>query len=319
MPQWQHCWTPSRSTALCSSALGALVRSRRSSSRRLSLAYQRDSWSGQGVEYSSAALKHMAFEVEEDDAHLRGRSNATVTDEQGDCHRKGKRVTRRASSDVAGMSTMPENTVEVVTQNGRIRRQNNDIKLYVEQEVRESNKGLGTLSKARIPLDEEGQIHMALKESLREYDEERIIGCSSGSRSASCSANQQTRLDRFYRSPSVSQGPFDIDLAHSRAQAQPQVDIMLRGGSREKLGKALAKWFHTNDISGRKANCPYFRLAIKLAQECGQGVHIPIGKEFDGKYLDMNYEDMDAHKAKFKDNRKEYGVVVMCDSWTGKT
>jgi DNA integrity scanning protein DisA with diadenylate cyclase activity len=61
----------------------------------------------------------MAFEVEEDDAHPRGRSNATVTDEQGDCHRKGKRVTRRASSDVAGMSTMPENTVEVVTQNGR--------------------------------------------------------------------------------------------------------------------------------------------------------------------------------------------------------
>jgi hypothetical protein len=59
-----------------------------------------------------------------------------------------------------------------------------------------SNKGLGTLSKARIPLDEEGQIQMALKESLREYDEERIIGCSSGSRSASCSANQQTRLDR---------------------------------------------------------------------------------------------------------------------------
>lgn len=37
----------------------------------------------------------------------------------------------------------------------RIRRgRNNDIKLYVEQEVRESNKGLGTLSKARIPLDE---------------------------------------------------------------------------------------------------------------------------------------------------------------------
>jgi hypothetical protein len=53
-----------------------------------------------------------------------------------------------------------------------------------------SNKGLGTLSKARIPLDEEGQIQMALKESLREYDEERIIGCSSGSRSASCSTNQ---------------------------------------------------------------------------------------------------------------------------------
>ncbi|XP_008644965.2 uncharacterized protein [Zea mays] len=160
---------------------------------------------------------------------------------------------------------------------------------------------------------------MTLRESLREYDEERGIGCSSGSRSASCSANQQTRLDRFYRSPSVSQGPFDIDLAHSRAQAQPRVDIMLRGGSRDKLGKALAKWFHANDIPGRKADCPYFRSAIKLAQECGQGVHIPTGKELDGKFLDMNYEDMEAHMAKFKDDWKEYGVTVMCDSWTGPT
>lgn len=34
----------------------------------------------------------MTFEVEEDDAHPIGRSNATVTDEQGDCHRKGKGV-----------------------------------------------------------------------------------------------------------------------------------------------------------------------------------------------------------------------------------
>jgi predicted DNA-binding protein (UPF0278 family) len=84
-------------------------------------------------------------------------------------------------------------TNEVVVR--RIRsRQNNDIKLYAEREITESNKGLRTLSKARIPLDEEDQIHMALRESLREYDEERVIGCSSGSRSASCSANQQTRL-----------------------------------------------------------------------------------------------------------------------------
>ena len=34
----------------------------------------------------------MTFEVEEDDAHPIGHSNATVTDEQGDCHRKGKGI-----------------------------------------------------------------------------------------------------------------------------------------------------------------------------------------------------------------------------------
>lgn len=44
----------------------------------------------------------MAFEVEEDDAHPRGRSNATVTHEQSDCHHKGKGVIGASSSDVAG-------------------------------------------------------------------------------------------------------------------------------------------------------------------------------------------------------------------------
>jgi hypothetical protein len=53
----------------------------------------------------------MVFEVEEDDAHSRGRSNANVTDEQGDCHRKGKGVIGASSSNVDGVSTMPENTV----------------------------------------------------------------------------------------------------------------------------------------------------------------------------------------------------------------
>jgi hypothetical protein len=61
----------------------------------------------------------MTFEVEEDDAHPRGRLNATVTDEQDDYHHKGNSVIEASSSGVAGMSTMPINTVEVVTQNGR--------------------------------------------------------------------------------------------------------------------------------------------------------------------------------------------------------
>ncbi|PWZ13055.1 hypothetical protein Zm00014a_024124 [Zea mays] len=224
---------------------------------------------------------------------------------------------------VAACINVPLNVKAIMTDQVAVRRirrrRNNDLRHYVEREVRESNKGLGTSSKARIPLDEEGQIQMALRESLREYDEERGIGCSSGSRPYLCVDYYFLWMNRFYRSPSVSQGPFDIDLAHSRAQAQPRVDIMLRGGSRDKLGKALAKWFHANDIPGRKADCPYFRSAIKLAQECGQGVHIPTGKELDGKFLDMNYEDMEAHMAKFKDDWKEYGVTVMCDSWTGPT
>jgi hypothetical protein len=32
----------------------------------------------------------------------------------------------------------------------------------------------------------------------------------------------------------------------------------------------------------------------------------------------MNYANMEAHMAKFKEDWKDYGVTVMCDSWTGK-
>jgi hypothetical protein len=92
---------------------------------------------------------------------------------------------------------------------------------------------------------------------------------------------------------------------------------MLMGDGKEKLGKALAKWFHANDIPRQKADCPYFRSAIKLAQQLGEGVHIPNGREIDGPFLDMNYEDMEAHMAEFKDEWDDYGVTIMCDSWTG--
>jgi hypothetical protein len=80
----------------------------------------------------------------------------------------------------------------------------------------------------------------------------------------------------------------------------------------------LAKWFHANDIPGRKVDCPYFRSALKLAQQLGDGVPIPRGREIDGPLLDMYYANMEAHMAKFKEDWKDYGVTVMCDSWTGK-
>ena len=50
----------------------------------------------------------------------------------------------------------------------------------------------------------------------------------------------------------------------------------------------------------------------------GDGVPIPHGREIDGPLLDMNYANMEAHMAKFKEDWKDYGVTVMCDSWTGK-
>ncbi|XP_062232776.1 uncharacterized protein LOC133930088 [Phragmites australis] len=227
------------------------------------------------------------------------------------------------SGNVVSCKNVPLNVKALMTDEVAIRRvrrkRNKDLRLYVEKEVMQANRDFGTFGRARIPPDEAGQIEMAVGESLREHANTSPFGKTTGSGSASCSANQQSTLDRFYRSQSVSQAPFDIDLARSRAQAQPQVDIMLMGDGKEKLGKALAKWFHANDIPGWKAVCPYFRSSIKLAQQPGKGLHIPNGREIDGPFFDMNYEDMEAHMAEFKDEWDDYGVTIMCDSWTGPT
>ena len=59
-----------------------------------------------------------------------------------------------------------------------------------------------------IPLDEEGQIRMAMRESLRD----------------STSTKQHD---------SSFDAPFNVDLAHSKTQAQPRVDVMLEGVAKE--------------------------------------------------------------------------------------
>ncbi|CAM0152396.1 unnamed protein product [Urochloa decumbens] len=86
-----------------------------------------------------------------------------------------------------------------------------------------------------------------------------------------------------------------------------------------RLGKAFAKWFHSDDIPGRKADNPYFIAAVKLAQQLGTGVAIPTGREIDGPLLDMNFNDLEAQMEEYKENWSCFGVSVMCDSWTGPT
>ncbi|CAN6244021.1 unnamed protein product [Urochloa humidicola] len=210
---------------------------------------------------------------------------------------------------------------------GRIRRKRStSLRLYVEKEVA-AKRVCGTTT---IPLDEEEQVEMAMRESLRDsnstmqHENSSPFGKSicSTIRVASTSANHQTRIDRFYKgrqSASASKTPFDIDLARSRVQVQPRVDVMLEGVAKDQLGQAWAKWFQANDVPGRKADCPYFRSAVMLTQQFGEGVPIPRGKEIDGRYLDINFADMEAHMAEFKDDWKDYGVSIMCDSWTGPT
>jgi hypothetical protein len=141
------------------------------------------------------------------------------------------------------------------------------------------------------------------------------LGKASGSGSGAAASTTQRSLRSFYQKPSSSKAPFDIDLARSKVTLQPRIDIMLSGDSAHKLAKTWSKWFHANDIAGRKADCPYFRSAVKLTQQLGD-VPIPKGKDIDGPLLDENFNDLKAHMESFKEDWHHFGVTVMCDSWT---
>jgi hypothetical protein len=116
--------------------------------------------------------------------------------------------------------------------------------LYVQKAVTE--EAYGEHRRSSIPRDEDGQLEWALKESLRDTGRSGIsysplIGASGSNqplRGDRCNSNtlplgrasasrNQTKISRFYQSPSVSQAPFDLDLARSKAPSQPRVDIML--------------------------------------------------------------------------------------------
>jgi len=46
---------------------------------------------------------------------------------------------------------------------------------------------------------------------------------------------------------------------------------------------------------------------------------LPIEREIDGKYLEENVRQIKAEIEKWKSEWLEFGVTVMCDSWTGPT
>lgn len=210
-------------------------------------------------------------------------------------------------------------------------------RLFVEKAL--MNEAYGDARRANIPTDEAGQLEWVLGESLRDTGRTGVnyspscvaSGSSTPVGSERCNSNTppfgrvsssgtQTTIGRFYRSSGstgAAQAPFDLDLARSKAPSQRRVDIMLQGDAKVRLGKTWSKWFHANDIPGRKADCPYFISAIKLTQQLGEGVNIPSGKEIDGPFLQMNYEELLAQMDESKENWARYGVTIMCDSWTG--
>lgn len=59
---------------------------------------------------------------------------------------------------------------------------------------------------------------------------------------------------------------------------QPKITTAMDLESRDVLGQAWAKFFQANDIAGLKADCPYFRAAMKITQQLGP-TPIPTANE----------------------------------------
>ncbi|CAN6303846.1 unnamed protein product [Urochloa humidicola] len=160
-----------------------------------------------------------------------------------------------------------------------------------------------------LASDEEDQVRMEIRNKLRDKNFSRAIERRGGN-------GKSVRVSVGNNSVTAF---FDKDLARSKAPVQPRIDTTLLDGVEDELGQAWAKWFHANDIAGLKADCPYFQNAIRLTQKYGTTAHIPTSWGIDGKYLQANFDEAEQSLEIFKQGWNQYGVTIMCDSWTGPT
>ncbi|XP_047080349.1 uncharacterized protein LOC124691115 [Lolium rigidum] len=178
-------------------------------------------------------------------------------------------------------------------------------KLRIEREIMDGlYRREGVIN---LESDDE-HIQMKLRESLKDKNISRAVERRQGSGGG-------VRVSLGKRSITAF---FDKELSSNKVSMQPKITTAMDPESRDVLGQAWAKFFQANDIAGLKADCPYFRAAMKITQQLGP-TPIPTAKEIDGIYLDKNYDEATEWLKLFKQDWKNYGVTVMCDSWTGPT
>jgi hypothetical protein len=117
-------------------------------------------------------------------------------------------------------------------QEGKRRADSKDHKLFVDMAI--MDLAYSDARREQIPRDEAGQMVWALRESLldqRTSGNSPPLGRSSTGASnttppLAAGSRRQSRMDRYYQSPSVTQDICDIDLQCSKMSTQPRIDIM---------------------------------------------------------------------------------------------
>nr|XP_015645954.1 uncharacterized protein LOC107281601 [Oryza sativa Japonica Group] len=183
--------------------------------------------------------------------------------------------------------------------------------------------------------DEEEQMEAAIAASRQDENFRRDVeerggtyehGGGSGSAQPEARkgrSNPITNMLRRATSHRESHAVRDYNLASAKAPVQPRIDtgFFTKKGkqARQAIGESWARFFFTAGIPGRNADNPYFVSAVRETQKWGESVPSPTGNEIDGKYLDSTEKDVKKQFDRFKKDWDEYGVTIMCDSWTGPT
>jgi len=192
-------------------------------------------------------------------------------------------------------------------------------KKRLENALVSENGGKGSIYVASDDEEQQVRLVMALSRSDNDLQQEMDMrhashehGSSSGSSFAPAASGRSGS-----RPPTVQ--PRIGSFVTVSSSVQPRIDTTLKEGVVDKLAQAWSKWFHANDIAGIKADCPYYRAAMRLTQEIGTTSRLFSGSDIDGPCLDANYKSIEEALEVFKRDWKRYGVTVMCDSWTGTT
>uniref|UniRef100_A0A8I7BAZ6 BED-type domain-containing protein n=1 Tax=Hordeum vulgare subsp. vulgare TaxID=112509 RepID=A0A8I7BAZ6_HORVV len=190
----------------------------------------------------------------------------------------------------------------------RKKRDKQNSRLRIERNIMEGLYQQGGV--INVLDDDEEEIQMNIREALRDPNVSRRVERRIGREGVG-----DVRVSVGKRSITAY---FDKQLSSNKVSMQPKISSALNPNSRDALGLAWSKFFHANDIAGLKADCPYFRAVVKITQQLGP-IPIPTGKKIDGQYLEANYDEANLFLQKFKQDWKNFGVTLMCDSWTGPT
>lgn len=133
------------------------------------------------------------------------------------------------------------------------------------------------------------------------------------------SSNQQDQ--KFQRSKSVRNPlpnpPVDMPSKDNRAK-QRSLKAMLKG-SRERVGKAISRFFIFDSVAANKAASPHFKNMLVEVARAGEGAHYPTPYEIHGPYLKREYTDMKTYVESHRQTWEMFGCTIMCDGWTSPT